>query len=203
MEFFQKIYIHFSLFIKGIYNLLILIILLISSRNIKILKRYQQLYLIISIIIWILIVIIYFTKLAVIIILNILKAKLHCEKIIKIILLLSWLITNISAYIIMAIAFLYDICQIFNGNLSFIIYEFIFSTICIIFICFSINDYYHLQIIFNLICEKIRIKKEEEAKQITESKINDPDEFEFDIKELGKKMFDSAYQTNNKKQKAL
>ena len=122
---------------------------------------------------------------------------------VKIILFLSWVITNVSAYVIMFIALLYDIFQILKGNIYYVLYECIFCSIYIIFICFSINDYYHLQIIFYLICEKIEIKKEEKkakVPEITESKIED-DEFEFDIKALGKNIFASGdkYYFNKKK----
>ena len=160
MTFSRKIYIYFSLFIKVIYNLIILIILLISKRNIKLLKSYQKLYLFFSIFIWVLLVIILISKLAVIILLSIINKKMNCGKIAKIILLLSWKIPNISAYIIMLIAFLYDICQIFKGNLSSIIYEFAFWIICYIFIRFSINDYHQLDIILSLICTKVKNETE-------------------------------------------
>ena len=78
MQLFQKIYVHLSLVIKGIFNLLILIILLISSRNISELKSYQKLYLVIAIIIWIFIAINYFGKLCLIIILKLLNKKFQC-----------------------------------------------------------------------------------------------------------------------------
>ena len=166
MTFSQKIYIHFSLFIKLIYNIIILIILLISTRNIKLLKSYQKLYLFFSTFIWFLIVIFLFAKLAVALILNLLNKKFHCEKFITVILLLSWKIANISAYIIMLIAFLYDICLIiFKGNFSSIIYEFCFWFICFIFIRFSINDYYNLDKILYLICEKNNIETETKDKK--------------------------------------
>lgn len=206
MRFFQKIYIHLSLTIKGIFNLFILIILLISLRNINILKSYQKLYLVISLIIWILIVINYFGKLCLIIILKLLNKKFQCEGKIKMLLYISWLTTSISAYAIMLIAFLYDILQIYKGNLTFVIYECIFSGLCIIFICFTINDFYHLQIIFNLICEKaeFEVKKEvaQPKEEVTETKV-DEDEFEFDLKVLENKMFESTKYYNMDKQKAL
>ena len=167
---------------------------MISSRNIKLLKPFQKIYLIFSIIIWFSIVILYFTKLAAIILLKILNKKFHCEKKIKKILLLSWAITNVSAYFIIFIAFIYDIVQILKGNIYYILYECIICTIYIIYICFSINDYYHLQIIYYFICKKLEIKKEEKktkVTEITETKIEE-DEYEFDIKAIGKKLFESA-----------
>ena len=191
-------YIYFSLIIKIIFNLLILTVLLISSRNINILKPYQKFYFVISIIIWFLILLNYLAKLCGIIILKILKRKFHCEKIIKMILFLSWLATNISAYIIMTIAFIYDICQILKGNLTNILYEYIFSTICIIFISFSINDYYHLDIIFYFICEKFEIKKEEKTTEKKEVETT-VDEYEFDVNNLVPKILESVNNKNKEK----
>lgn len=191
--------------IKAIYNLLILIVLLISSRNIKILKGYQKFYLVLSIITWLLIVIVYLTKLIAIIVLNKLNKKFHSLKIIKLMLLISWLGTNISAYIIMLIAFLYDVYQIFKGNLYNILYECVFCGICIIFVCFTINDFYHLEIIFYLICNKIEIKKEvkPEIKTETGQMKSEEDEYEFDIKVLGNKMINTSNIFKAEKQKAL
>jgi hypothetical protein len=138
-----------------------------------------------------------------IILLNIFKKKFHCEKILKIFLITSWSITNIPAYIIMFIAFIYDIGQILKGNLTNILYECIFSTICIIFICFSINDYYQLDIILYLICEKIEIQIERKAEEKTQEKVVETslDEFEFDVNKLGPKISESF--NNKNKQKIL
>lgn len=197
----QNIYIYFSLSIKLIFNLLILTALLISTININILKTYQKFYFVISIIIWLLINIKYFTILFMIILLKILKKKFHCEKLIKIIFITFWSITNIPAYIIMLIAFIYDICQMLDGNKTNILYECIFSTICIIFICFSINDYYHLDILFYFICEKIEIHIEKNIQEKTQEKVAETsiDEFEFDINELKAKIFESVNNKNKKK----
>ncbi len=203
------IYIYLSLIIKGILNLLFLVILLISSGNIKILKNYQKKFLVISIIEWFLIVVNYFCKFGIILASKILKKKFHCQKRIKMLLKLSWYIINISAYIIMSIAFIYDVIQILKGNLTYILYECIFCTLCIIFTCFTINDYYHLEIIYFLIVDEIEIKKEtKEIKQSRnsnsiETKIEEEDQYEFDLKVLGNKIQESYNRYNLNKQKAL
>lgn len=103
----------------------------------------------------------------------------------------------------MFIAFIYDICQILKGNLTNILYECIFSSICIIFICFSINDFYHLDIILYLICEKIEIQIERKAEEKTQEKVVETslDEFEFDVNKLGLKISESV--NNKNKQKIL
>jgi hypothetical protein len=186
------IYIHFSLIIKFLFNLIILIILLISSRNIKLLKSYQKLYLVLTIIIWFLIVIKYLLKFSALIIVNIKKKKFEFKEKIKIALKLAWAVTNIPAYIIMIIAFVYDCCEIIRGNVADITYEIIFSSICIIFVCFTINDYYQFEIFVNLISEiVVIIKKIEEEKEKSEIKINET-EFEFDLKALPSNLLKSS-----------
>ena len=186
------IYIHFSLIIKFLFNLIILIILLISSRNIKLLKSYQKLYLVLTIIIWFLIVIQYLLKFSALIIVNIKKKKFEFKEKIKIALKLAWAVTNIPAYIIMIIAFVYDCCEIIRGNVADITYEIIFSSICILFVCFTINDYYQFEIFVNLISEiVVIIKKIEEEKEKSEIKINET-EFEFDLKALPSNLLKSS-----------
>ena len=186
------IYIHFSLIIKFLFNLIILIILLISSRNIKLLKSYQKLYLVLTIIIWFLIVIKYLLKFSALIIVNIKKKKFEFKEKIKIALKLAWAVINIPAYIIMIIAFVYDCCEIIRGNVADITYEIIFSSICILFVCFTINDYYQFEIFVNLISEiVVIIKKIEEEKEKSEIKINET-EFEFDLKALPSNLLKSS-----------
>ena len=186
------IYIHFSLIIKFLFNLIILIILLISSRNIKLLKSYQKLYLVLTIIILFLIVIKYLLKFSALIIVNIKKKKFEFKEKIKIALKLAWAVTNIPAYIIMIIAFVYDCCEIIRGNVADITYEIIFSSICILFVCFTINDYYQFEIFVNLISEiVVIIKKIEEEKEKSEIKINET-EFEFDLKALPSNLLKSS-----------
>ena len=73
------------------------------------------------------------------------------KKKIKLTLKLAWTVTNIPAYIIMIIAFVYDSIEIIRGNVADITYEIIFSSICILFVCFTINDYYQFGIIVYLI----------------------------------------------------
>ena len=103
----------------------------------------------------------------------------------------------------MIIAFIYDSCEIIKGNVADITYEIIFSTICIIFVCFTINDYYQFEFFVNLISEKVIIKKIEEKKEgkeekeKSETKINET-EFEFDLKALAPRVFNSENDNINK-----
>jgi hypothetical protein len=186
--------------IKFLFNLIILIILLISSRNIKLLKSYQKLYLVITIILWFLIVINYLLKFSVLILVDVKKKKFEFKKKIKLALKLAWTVTNIPAYIIMIIAFVNDSIEIIRGNVADITYEIIFSSICILFVCFTINDYYQFGIFVYLISEKVMIiKKIEEEKEKSENRINET-EFEFDLKALAPKMFNSNnYDVNKEK----
>lgn len=92
----------------------------------------------------------------------------------------------------MIIAFVYDCCEIIRGNVADITYEIIFSSICIIFVCFTINDYYQFEIFVNLISEiVVIIKKIEEEKEKSEIKIN-VTEFEFDLKALPSNLLKSS-----------
>ena len=98
----------------------------------------------------------------------------------------------------MVIALIYDSCEIIKGNIKDITYEIIFSTIFFLFVCFTINDYYQSGIFINLISEKvIKIQKIEEEKEKSEVKINET-EFEFDLKALAPKMFNSDNNNINK-----
>lgn len=92
----------------------------------------------------------------------------------------------------MIIAFVYDCCEIIRGNVADITYEIIFSSICILFVCFTINDYYQFEIFVNLISEiVVIIKKIEEEKEKSEIKINET-EFEFDLKALPSNLLKSS-----------
>ena len=125
-------------------------------------------------------------------IVNIRNKKFKFEEKIIISLKLIWIIINIPAYIILMIAFVYDSYEIIVGNVSEITYEFIFSTICILFVCFTINEYYQFGIFTNLIMESnVIVKKIEEEKEKSEIKINET-EFEFDLKALPSNLLKSS-----------
>ena len=103
----------------------------------------------------------------------------------------------------MIIAYVYDSIEIMRGNVADITYEIIFSSICILFVCFTINDYYQFAIFINLISEKVMIIKkieEEKEKEKSEIKINET-EFEFDLKALAPKIFNSNNYDANKEKK--
>ena len=101
----------------------------------------------------------------------------------------------------MIIAYVYDSIEIMRGNVADITYEIIFSSICILFVCFTINDYYQFEIFVYLISEKVMIiKKIEEEKEKSETKINET-EFEFDLKALAPKIFNSNNYDANKEKK--
>ena len=153
--------------------------------------------------IWFLIVIKYLLKFSVLIIANFKKKKFEFKKKIELALKLAWTVTNIPAYIIMIIAFVYDSIEIIRGNVADITYEIIFSSICILFVCFTINDYYQFGIFVYLISEKVMIiikkteEEKEKEKEKSEVKINET-EFEFDLRALVPKMFNSNNNNVNK-----
>lgn len=154
----QKVPIYIFVSINFIENLLILIILFITSRNIKLLKDYQKAYLVLSIILWIVICLFYLAKILSLIYTKIMKKKLYffeLDKKVK----WTWIITNGGAYIFMLIGLIYDIILIVKGDISSIIYVIIYFIICFVYVIFSIFDYIYLEKILILTCHPMIIKK--------------------------------------------
>ena len=98
--------------INFIGNILLTIILFISSRNIKILNSYQKLYLILSIILWIIICLFYLIKIITLIYAQITKKYFHMFKF-EVKLKWIWGIINGCSYLFMLIGLIYDIICLF------------------------------------------------------------------------------------------
>lgn len=142
--------------INFIGNILLTTVLCISSRNIKILKAYQQLYLVLSIILWIVICFFYLAKLGALIYVKITKKHFnifHLNKKLKYV----WIITNGSSYLIMLIGLIYDIVLLLKGEIASAIYPIIYFIICFIYLICSIIDFFFIESIVKLICEPPRI----------------------------------------------
>ena len=132
-----------------------LTVLSITSKNIKLLKSYQVLYLVIAIIFWILICLFYAVKI-ILLFYAIYKKKLQSYLAIKMkkILLWMWIITNCGAYILMLIGFIYDIIVLLSkGKIGSAVYMIIYFGICFLFVIFSIIDFCNLDNIASIICE--------------------------------------------------
>jgi len=139
-------------------NLLITIILFISSRNIKILNDLQKAYLILSIILWLLISLKYLAKLLLLIYIQITKKRFYIPKIEKKFNLI-WIISNGCSLILMLIGLIWDMVLIVSGDIANVIYVIIYFVICFICIIFSILDYNYNEIILKIICKPIVIKR--------------------------------------------
>ena len=139
-------------------NLLITIILLISSRNIKILYEYQKAYLVLSIILWLLISLKYLAKLLLLIYTQITKKRFYIPKIEKKFKLI-WIISNGCSLIFMLIGLIWDMLLIVLGDIGSAVYVIIYFVICFIYVILSILDYNYNEIILKIICEPILIKK--------------------------------------------
>ena len=154
----QKVTTYIILSINLILNLLITIILLISSRNIKILNDLQKSYLVLAIILWLLISLKYFAKLLLLIYTQITKKRFYIPKIHNKFNLV-WIISNGCALIFMLIGLIWDMVLIVSGDIANAIYVIIYFVICFIYIIFSILDFNYNEIILKLICKPILIKR--------------------------------------------
>ena len=136
-----------------IVNLIIFIIICISARNIKLLKPYQALYLVLSIIIWLIINLYCILKMVLLIVFRFrrkLYSILNLDKFIFIA-KLSWLIIFGSAFLFMIIGFIYDIAMIINGKNATIINPFTYFIVCFFYVIISYFDYNFCEKSLNLI----------------------------------------------------
>ena len=127
-----------------IINILLTIILCISSRNIKLLYAYQKVYLIFAIILWICICLVYFFKL-----LSLIYGQLTGHFFIRIKLkeklIIIWAILNGGAYLFMLIGFIYDLILILKGDIASVIYPIIYFLICFIYFILSLIDFFFIE----------------------------------------------------------
>ena len=129
-----SVYFLLSLNILG--SFLIMLILFFGLYDISTLKIYQILYLIFSLIIWIIQFGVYVAKLVLIIIGKLPNDYLH----------IIWICVNAPAALFLLIGFIYDIIKLFDGSLGLFLYAFIYWLFFAGFIIFSLLDYRHLQL---------------------------------------------------------
>ena len=152
----QKISLYCFLSINFVFNLIILIILFICTKNIKILQGIQIFYFIVTILIWIFICIIYLGKL-ILLIINNKKKKISYfyNKKLKKYLISSWIITNGGAYLTMIIGFIYDIIVLIKGEkIGTVVYLIIYFSVFFVFVILSIIDFLYIDYIIILVLER-------------------------------------------------
>ena len=134
----SKYCIYSVIFLNILMNLLILTILFLICYNISILNFFQILYLILSILIWILLLLYSFYKLFLIIL-----GKTLEENILK----KLWKIVNFPAFSIIGISLIYDLIRVSskNGLVWFLFYFLSFFFISIIFTFLTIFDYFEIK----------------------------------------------------------
>ena len=139
--------------INFIGNILLTIVLFISSRNIKLLKIYQKLYLSLSIILWIIICLIYLIKLISFVYIQITKKYFHLYKF-DVKLKWIWIITNGCSYLFMLIGLIYDIVLLIKGEIANVVYPIIYFVICFIYFICSLIDFFFIEILVNVVCRR-------------------------------------------------
>ena len=165
-----KCCIYSLLIVYSLINLFILIILLLSCYDISILNFIQKVYLILTVINWILLLCYCFYKLY-LIYFGKLSEEYSPKKI--------WKIVHLPGFIIIGIALIYDLYKVpaTSGVAGLVIYYLIFLIICAIFVIFSILDYCGIksQIEMSLNkSERFPLNEEHELRDVSrnEKKIN-------------------------------
>ena len=145
-------------------NILFLTILIIICYNITILNVLQQMYLIASIIIWLILIIYYFYKL-IYIFLGKYSDEYYQKKI--------WKFVHFPPYIIIAIALIYDLVRVpfKSGSVGWLFYYILFFIICVFFVILCNFDFFGIRKQVELSNSKNRrypLKEEKEMKDISD-----------------------------------
>ena len=159
----SKSSIYFFLIGNILLNIIILIVLLISTYDLAILNWYQKAYLIITIIVWI-ILIIYSTLKLFLIIFGKFTQGLYPKKV--------WLFIHVPAFSIVGFALIYDLYKVptTSGIPGLLIYYLLMVIICALFIFSSLNDYFKIQSQIDLSQNKVHIVPLEEENDYNISK---------------------------------
>lgn len=145
-------------------NILVLAILIIICYNITILNVLQQMYLIASIIIWLILIIYYIYKL-IFIFLGKYSDEYYQKKI--------WKFVHFPPYIIIAIALIYDLVRVpfKSGSVGWLLYYILFFIICVFFVILCNFDFFGIRKQVELSNSKKKtypLKEEKEMKDITD-----------------------------------
>ena len=155
----SKCGIYMTLIGNIIINIQFLAILILTSYNISILNLFQKIFLILSIINWIILPF-YFIYKFFLIILGKFSDKYSPKKI--------WKIINIPGFIIIGISLIYDlfIVPTTSGFSGFILYYICFVIICSIFVILSIYDFFGIEKQIEISQDKfVKLSANKEQKQ--------------------------------------
>ena len=131
-------------------------VLCISARNIKLLKPYQKVYLIFSIVLWLIICIFYLLKFVILLYTQISKKYLNHFKLeIKVKRVIG--ITYGCSYLLILIGFFYDIILLLEEKIGSAIYLIIYFIISFIYFILSIIDFFFIEDTISMI-NKIALK---------------------------------------------
>ena len=161
----SKLSIYFFLIGHLLINIIILVILLISTHNLVILNWYQKAYLILTIIVWI-ILIIYSALKIFLIIFGKFTQTTYPKKV--------WLFIHVPAFSIVGFALIYDLYKVpsTSGLPGLLIYYFLMAITCVIFIFSSLNDYFRIQSQIDLSQNKVHLVPLQEENVYNISKKN-------------------------------
>ena len=178
---------------------MILLILLISTNNIKILEPYKRLYLVLSIILWLIITLYYLLKICLLIVIIIIKKQIQLqyfeEKIIKIVKLIWYIIFGIS-FLFLFIGLISDIVNIIQGNIKTIKYAVAYFFVGFCYTILSFFDYIFIVPFIYIIYKKIPSLPNGILDQIQENLQNQDNSDEEEKKEEEKED-ENAYPINN------
>ena len=127
----EKYSVYLVLITNIIISLIITSLLLFGLYDISILKLYQKIYLILSLLIWVCLSITYITKLIMVLYSNLIYKNL----------IVIWFSINFPALISLIIAFIYDMTQLFKRNVPLLLW-----VLYAVIIYFTLNDYYHIKL---------------------------------------------------------
>ena len=140
----------------------------------SLLKPHQALYLVLSIIIWLLIALYHILKFGLLIFFCF-RRKFHVlsVKYYAYFINLFWLIIYDITFLFMFIGFIYDIAMIINGKIETIVYPIIYFVVCFVYVIISFFDYILKDKTLYLILRKMKevpiFKSEEKEDEIKNS----------------------------------
>ena len=171
-----------------IVNLLLFVIICISSRNSGILEPYQKAYLAFSVIIWLIITLYFIAKLVCMIIVQITRKKYGIKNVDDVFkkFKLCWFFIFGLAFLFMFIGFIYDIALIIKGKIGTIAYPFIYFIVCFAYAILSFFDFIFnekfIYLILRNLEEKFNGEDNQEIKNSVPKKIKQEDENKEKVK---------------------
>lgn len=152
-----------------------MIVLFISSRNIKLLKGYQKFYLIISIIVFIIIFLCYLATIIILIYTQFIEKIPFRSSKTKEKIKIVWFIVYGCCFLIMLIGLIYDIVLLIKGEISNVVYTIIYFIICFVYLILSVVEFFLIEEMTHLIIQRPNLPKGDENPKKREKQDNDND----------------------------